>query len=94
MEMGSFFVQGDRCHILGLVVSELAWSNIDPKLPFVTVVPELLLGDQDYLQHLITENALQSSGIRKQIRDYAESWSWSSIVKNVYVPNIKLATGK
>lgn len=73
---------------LGLVVSELAWSNVDPKLPFLTVVPELLVGDSDYLSHVIEQNAINSASIRGQIRDYAEKWSWSNIVRDRYLPQV------
>ena len=69
---------------LGLVISELAWSNIDPKLPFVSIVPELLIGDKDYIEHVLKKNAEASIQVRDQIRKIAESWSWSNIVRNQY----------
>lgn len=73
---------------LGIVVSELAYSNVDPKLPFVTVVPELLIGDKDYMSHELNRNANNCAPIRSQIRDYAKKWSWSSIVKEFYMPHV------
>ena len=73
---------------LGIVVSELAWSNVDPKLPFVTVVPELLVGDADYLYHVIQKNAEASIASRDKIREHALSWSWSNIVENFYIPSL------
>lgn len=71
---------------LGLVISELAWSNVDPKLPFISIVPELLVGDTEFVSHVINENAQKSILYRKQIREYAQQWSWRSVVENTYVP--------
>jgi hypothetical protein len=69
---------------LGLVISELAWSNVDPKLPFVKIVPEMLINDVEYISHVIKENALSSIQHRSSIREYGMKWSWENIVKNIY----------
>jgi glycosyltransferase involved in cell wall biosynthesis len=73
---------------LGVVTSELAWSNVDPKLPFVSIIPELLVGDKDYVSHVINQNASLSISNRSLIREYARSWSWENVVKSVYVPAV------
>lgn len=79
---------------LGLVISELAWSNVDPKLPFISIVPELLVGDAEFVFHTINENAQKSILYRKQIREYAQQWSWASVVNQVYIPQVELVVGK
>lgn len=71
---------------LGIVVSELAWSNVDAKLPFVSIVPEILVNDFDYVTHVIEENAKISIENRLQIRNYSRNWSWENIIKNLYIP--------
>ena len=75
---------------LGLVISELAWSNVDPKLPFISIIPELLINDKDYVKYVIEENAKKSIQYRNDIRKYASTWNWENIVKNVYLPAIKI----
>ena len=71
---------------IGIVVSELAWSNIDRDLPFVTVIPENLVYDSEFVTRELERNAIISIENRKSIREYAKRWSWSNIINSLYVP--------
>lgn len=71
---------------LGIVLSEFAWSNINPQLPWVTIIPELLMIDKGYIEHAITKNAHTALGMRKQIREYAENYlSWDFMIDRYYI---------
>lgn len=71
---------------LGLVLSEFSCGNLDMSKPFIDVIPEKLISDTGYVERVIKENAAKSIKMRKQIREYSETFSWKSVVKNVFVP--------
>ena len=74
---------------LGLVLSQYAHSNLDVQLPFIDVIPEGRINDIAYVREVIKENSTKSVLMRKEIREYAEQFSWDNIVKNMYVPAVK-----
>lgn len=73
---------------LGLVLSEFAYGNLDPSLPFIDIVPEKLMNNPRYIEKVIRENAAKSLKMRKQIKEYAETFSWKNVVKDKYLPAI------
>ena len=74
---------------LGLVLSEYSCGNLDMSKPFIDVIPESLMTNTGYVQRVIAENATKSVNMRSDIKDYAKSFSWESVVENVYVPAIE-----
>ncbi len=73
---------------LGLVLSEYSCGNLDMSKPFIDVIPESLMGDLGYVERVLKENAAKSIKMRKEIREYSETFSWNSVIENVYVPAV------
>jgi len=74
---------------LGLVISEFATANLDLSLPFIDVIQESRINDQEYIEDVIKKNREKSVHLRKQIREYVVSnFSWESIIKNQYLPKL------
>lgn len=74
---------------LGCVLSKAAANEITEPLPWITVVPEEDLGNQQKLRTYITENRQISSRMRKEIRAWTlQHWDWKALV-NQYVSNVK-----
>ncbi len=62
---------------LGLVISEYCTANLDLSKPFIDVIPEDKIQDQEYVHKVIFENREKSVELRADIRDYAlENFSW------------------
>ena len=57
--------------------------------PFIDVIPESLIQNTSYVERVIKENAQKSLSMRKQIREYAETFSWGNVIENVYVPAVR-----
>ncbi len=74
---------------LGLVISEFSCGNLDMSKPFIDVIPESLIQNTSYVERVIKENAQKSLSMRKQIREYAETFSWGNVIENVYVPAVR-----
>jgi len=67
---------------LGLVVSEQSTGNLDLTKPFITVIPNDKIDDDDYLRQKIKENREISLSMRKEIRQYCfDNFDWSVIIK-------------
>lgn len=73
---------------LGLVLSEFAYGNLEPSMPFIDIIPEKLINNTAYVERIIKENAARSIKMRKQIREYSELFSWKNVVKNIYLPTV------
>tara|TARA_R100000808_G_scaffold24932_1_gene59559 strand:+ start:37304 stop:38257 length:954 start_codon:yes stop_codon:yes gene_type:complete len=74
---------------LGLVISEYTTANLDTNLPFIDVIPEDKIQDEDFIRKTIALNRQKSISMRKDIRKYAEdNFSWEVIVPN-YVKTIE-----
>lgn len=70
---------------LGLVLSECATANLDLNKSFIDVVPEEKLNDEVYVAKVLEDNRLKSVSQRQQIREYAKSFDWSNIIKDIYL---------
>jgi glycosyltransferase involved in cell wall biosynthesis len=67
---------------LGLVVSEYACANLDLNLPFITVIPENKIHNNEFVKSKIEENKSISVNMREEIRQYAvNNFSWNILVK-------------
>ena len=74
---------------VGLVISEYTTANLDTNLPFIDVIPEDKIQDEDFVRKTIALNRQKSISMRKDIRKYAEdNFSWEVIVPN-YVKTIE-----
>ena len=64
---------------LGVVVSAAASSNLDTRLPWISVIPEEKITDPEFLQAEIARNREVSLRCRAQIRQYAiDHFSWET----------------
>ena len=80
---------------LGVVVSEWATANLDLNKKFITVIPENMILDIDYVEEKIIENREYSINNRREILDYSKRFEWSRILSDYYLPNIeKVIDGK
>lgn len=67
---------------LGLVISEACTANLDLSLPFIDVISESKMYDQEYIRNIIDNNKIKSLKMRKEIREYAISnFSLTNIVE-------------
>lgn len=67
---------------LGLVISEYCTANLDTSLPFIDVIPENKINDEDFVRKTIAINRQKSISMRKEIRKYAENdFSWKVIIE-------------
>lgn len=67
---------------LGLVVSEQSVANLDTTRPFIEVIPDDKINDDDYLKQKIEKNRKISLSMRKEIRQYCfDNFDWSVIIK-------------
>lgn len=74
---------------LGLVLSRPAVANLDLTLPFITVLSEDDILDKDKVSESISKNREISVTMRKEIRDYAETFDWKRIVSDRYIPLVE-----
>ena len=66
---------------LGVVISEFCTANLDLSMPFIDVIPESRIKDQEYVHRVIFENREKSIELREDIRSYAlENFSWKKRV--------------
>jgi glycosyltransferase involved in cell wall biosynthesis len=67
---------------LGLVISEYCTANLDTSLPFIDVIPENRILDDNFVRKTIALNRQKSISMRKDIRKYAvDNFSWKVVVK-------------
>lgn len=67
---------------LGLVISEAAAQNLDISLPFITVIPQDLIYNEEAVLAAISNNRDICSHIKREdIREYANKFDWSNIIK-------------
>jgi len=80
---------------LGVVISEWATANLDLSKEFITVIPEDMIRQTKYVEHLINKNREYSINNRQEILDYSKQFEWSRILSDYYLPNIeKVIDGK
>jgi len=76
---------------LGLVISEYTTANLDTSLPFIDVIPEEKITDEEFVRKTIAINRQKSISMRKDIRKYAvDNFSWKVVVEkyNKLIHNI------
>ena len=71
---------------LGVVISQWAAANLDVDKDFITVIPEDKITDLEFVDAEIVRNRYYSVNNRPEIREYAESFSWTKVVEKYYVP--------
>ena len=71
---------------LGVVISQWAAANLDVSKDFITVIPEDKITDLEFVDAEIVRNRYYSVNNRPEIREYAESFSWTKVVEKYYVP--------
>ena len=75
---------------LGIVISEFCTANLDTDLPFIDVIPEDKIKDEEYIAKVLKENREKSIPMRGEIRKYVvDNFSWETIVKNYYLPEVE-----
>ena len=70
---------------LGVVISQWAAANLDVSKDFITVIPEDKITDLEFVDTEIVKNRYYSVNNRPEIREYAESFSWTKVVEKYYV---------
>lgn len=69
------------CAGLGVVVSEFAASELDTEKPFITVIPERMIHNLDFIRKKIIENREKSIVRRDEIKKYFEdNFSWTNLI--------------
>ena len=71
---------------LGVVISQWAAANLDLDKDFITVIPEDKINDMEFVDTELLRNRYYSVNHRPEIREYAESFSWTKVVEKYYVP--------
>jgi glycosyltransferase involved in cell wall biosynthesis len=71
---------------LGVVISQWAAANLDLDKDFITVIPDDKINDMEFVDAEIVRNRYYSVNNRPEIREYAESFSWTKVVEKYYVP--------
>ena len=71
---------------LGVVISQWAAANLDVSKDFITVIPEDKITDLEFVDAEIVRNRYYSVNNRPEIREYAESFSWTKVVEKYNVP--------
>ena len=74
---------------LGVVISEFAKANLDLDKKFITVIPEKKITDIEYVEEQIVKNRKYSVEHREEIRDYAKTFEWKTVLQNHYIPSIQ-----
>ena len=71
---------------LGLVLSERATANLDLSLPFIDVIREKDVMNIPLVSAVIKKNRENSLKHREEIKEYASTFSWDNVVKDLYIP--------
>ena len=82
------------CAGLGVVVSEFAASELDTDKNFITVIPESMIGNLNFIQEEIIQNRESSVSRRDEIRKYFDdNFSWTNLI-SIYADTIKNIVSK
>ena len=79
---------------LGVVISQWAAANLDLDKDFITVIPEDKINDMEFIDTELVKNRYYSINHRPEIREYAESFSWTKVVEKYYVPAMEKIISK
>ena len=61
---------------------------------FITVIPESMVSDIDYIEKQMVQNREYSIKHRQEIREYGESFVWDRVVEKYYVPGMEKIISK
>ena len=78
---------------LGLVISQYSAANLDTSLPFIDVITEDKINDVEYVSQILEKNREISVKMRKEIREYAMTFSWRNMVENVFMSAVNQIAG-
>jgi hypothetical protein len=73
---------------LGVVVCEWGKSNLDLNKEFITVIPENMIGDINFVERSIIKNKEYSISHRKEILEYAKQFDWMNVIEKYYIQNV------
>ena len=74
---------------IGIVCSKYAAYDLDPSLPFISIIPDDKINDLEYVENAIKENREVSITMRDKIHEYGvKNFSWETIV-NQYERDIQ-----
>ena len=79
---------------LGVVISQWAAANLDLDKDFITVIPDDKIGDMEFVDGELVRNRYYSVNHRPEIREYAESFSWTKVIEKYYVPAMEKIISK
>ena len=79
---------------LGVVVTEWGAANLNMNKEFITVIPESMVSDIDYIEKQMVQNREYSIKHRQEIREYGESFVWDKVVEKYYVPAMEKIISK
>jgi glycosyltransferase involved in cell wall biosynthesis len=79
---------------LGVVISQWAAANLDLDKDFITVIPDDKINDMEFVDTELLRNRYYSVNHRPEIREYAESFSWTKVVEKYYVPAMEKIISK
>lgn len=75
---------------LGIVASEIVAQDLDKSKPFITVIPENLITDQEVIEYAINENKKIARSCRKEIIKYGlDNFDLHKILNEEYIPLIE-----
>jgi len=74
---------------LGLVLSKFSTANLDTTLPFIDVIEEDKMNDQEYISEVMRLNREKSITMRQQIREYALTFGWDKTVAEKFIPAVE-----
>lgn len=68
---------------LGIVTTEYCSYELDKTLPFITIVPDNMLNDLDYINKVLIENREISISMKKNIVEYGiDNFSWKELIQD------------
>jgi len=79
---------------LSVVISQWAAANLDLDKDFITVIPDDKINDMKFVDTELLRNRYSSVNHRPEIREYAESFSWTKVVEKYYVPAMEKIISK
>lgn len=74
---------------LGVVVCEWGKANLDTTKEFITVIPETMINDVEYVERKIIENREYSLQNRKSILEYSKNFDWNRVISEHYLPSVE-----
>ena len=76
------------------MVTEWGAANLDMNKEFITIIPESMVSDIDYIENQMVQNREYSIKHRQEIREYAESFAWEKVIEKYYVPAMEKIISK